>query len=615
MGKELSNFDISLLVDTINPCKTLETKILEVNQGRFAVSFHKNAPLKGKKYYEDEEWIAVFAGDLIEKVLPWKFILKTLEYKNFTQLRNFCGYFSITALNKERNKLYVISDRRSQLPVFYFIDDTNIYISTELSTFFRLPVEKTFNLEWLWEYLFFNFTIGQTSFFKDVNRMPPANVLEIDIDSGKFLFHEYATKFRKKECLLEGKKAFEHAYNIFKNNVPKYFTGANTVALSLTSGWDSRTNLSFCENPNLLTLYTYGVPGCVDLVEASKIAHNLNIKHFKILFDKNFENELPSLMFDTIYLSSAHERISRSSLLYVYKKLTRNAQRFPLVISGWNLDGLFRGHFAFPPQISSGMVEIFSTGEKKINESFWENCLGTCYEPFERHILKKIDYLEKEYGKLSESSSRLSYILYEVSPKYFAGELSIAKYFTTLRVPGWDNELIELAFSIKDGTLSFSPYSGNHKWGSFEEIVLQAYLISRNGGPLREIPVRGIPPRMVSYGKGICDLIRIKNLAPKKIINTLLRRPYPPLGDWNKWLGKVLKDEIDKLLFVTDSRISNYFTPEFVNSLSNQFCSDRISKLVTVELILRSFFEIDKEIDKTKGKLSPWIPRKAINED
>jgi asparagine synthetase B (glutamine-hydrolysing) len=581
----------------------LNTKILNTNQGWFAVSFHKNAPLKGTKYFEDKEWIAVFAGDLVEKSLTWKLILETLEYRNYKMLKNLNGYFSIAALNKRENKLFVISDRRSQLPVFYLIDNMNICISTELSTFCRLPIEMSFNIEWLWEYLFFNFPVGQTTFLENVKRMPPASVLEIDIESGEYLFHEYATKFRKKKHLLEGKEALEYAYDVFRNRMPKYFTGANDIACALTGGWDGRTNLSFCPNINSVVAYTYGVPGCYDLVEASKTAQALNIKHRKILFDKNFEKELPSLVFDAVYLSSGLERITRSSLLYAYRNLTDCGKEFPLVISGISLDMQFRGHANVPAIISPDMTRIFSTGEKGFNENFWKECMGNCYEPFKRHILKQIDNLEKEYGKLSEPESHLSYILYEVSPKHFAGELAIAKHFTTLRIPAWDTDIVDLSYSIRNSTLSFSQFLV-HQRGTVEEMILQAYLISQNGRALREIPVYGVPPKIFSKGKSIYSLARgyayrIKYLIPKAIKIVVLRS-IPPLEDWSKWLGGILKDTIGQLIFAENSRIKDYVSPEYINSLQNKVSNSFIgklaateimptSKLVTAEIILRLF--------------------------
>jgi len=594
MGKELLNSDVSSLVETINPCKTLKTRILKANQGLFGVSFLEDAPLKGKRYFEDKNWIAVFAGDLIEESFPWKRVLEALENENYKVLASFNGYFSIAVLNKKENRLFIISDRRSQFPVFYLINDVNICISTELSTFCRLPVAKEFDIEWLWEYLFFSIPIGQTTFFKNVKRMPPASVLEIDIESGQYSFLEYAVKFRKKKQLLEGKEALEYAYNVFRSVMPKYFTGASDIAFSLTCGWDTRTNLSFCPNLDHSIAYTYGVPECSDLVEASKTAQALNIKHQKILFDKHFEEKLPSLMFETIRISSGLERITRSTLLHVYRNLTDSGTKHPVVISGIDFDELFRGHLG-RSFLMPDLQRTFSAGEKGINEDFWEDVMGVSYDPFRRHILKQIDNLERKYGKLSEPESHLSYVLYESAPNYFSGETAIAKHFTTLRVPGWDNDIIDLSYSIEYSTLSFSEFLPHHKRGSMEEMILQAYLISKNNRTLRNIPVYGVPPKIFSKGKIAYNLVRIKNLGPKRIKNILLNKSDIPLEDWNKWLNGVLKSIINKLVFSEDSMVKEYVHPEYLNSLKNRLSDPIIPKLVTAEIILKSFFKNQKD--------------------
>jgi len=589
MGKELLNSDVSSLVETINPCKTLKTRILKANQGLFGVSFLEDAPLKGKRYFEDKNWIAVFAGDLIEESFPWKRVLEALENENYSVLAHLNGYFSISALNKKDNRLFVISDRRSQLPVFYLIDDKCICISTELSTFSKSPIEMRFNPEWLWEYLFFNFPIGQTTFFKNVRRVPPASVLEIDIQSMGYSQSEYAAKFHSKKHLLEGKEALEYAYNVFKNMVPKYFVGASSVALALTSGWDTRTNLCFSPNKESIVAYCYGVPECSDLVASSKIARALNIDFKQILFDEEFEKRLPSLIFETVLVSSGLERITRASILHAYRSLTDSGKKYPLVISGINLDALFRGHLMsiYAPDMS----RILSTGEKIFNEDFWEQSIGKNFELFRRHILKRIDDLERNYGKLSKPETHLSYLLYEGSTHHFAGEIAIAKHFTTVRVPAWDNGIIDLAYSIRNSTLSFSQYQTHYKRGSLQESMLQAYMISKNGGPLREIPIQGIPPKIFERGKIACQLFRIKNLGPKRIKNILLNKSYIPLENWDKWLNITLVDTITRLIFKNDSLVKRFVDPKYINSLRNRLSDPMIQKLATAEIILRSFFK------------------------
>lgn len=70
--KQSSNHDLNCLINTLNPIKTLDTKILDMDQGYFAVSFHRNAPIKGNKYFENENWKALFVGDLIKESISWE---------------------------------------------------------------------------------------------------------------------------------------------------------------------------------------------------------------------------------------------------------------------------------------------------------------------------------------------------------------------------------------------------------------------------------------------------------------------------------------------------------------------------------------------------------------
>ncbi len=586
VGENFSTNDIHSLIETINPVKTLSTKILNVDQGFFAVSFHKRAPLKGNRYFNNKYWVGVFAGDIIEKSIPWNFILRNLDNHNYKIFSNFRGYFSITVLDKKRNKLYIVSDRRSQFPVFYLINRKNAYISTELSTFCRLPLNLSFNIEWMWEYLFFHYPIGQTTFFKNVNRIPPACVLEVNIKSGELVTSEYAEKFQEKKHLLKGEKALDYAYTVFKTRVPKYFTGTKDIACALTGGWDSRTNLLFCPNKKSTMVYTYGILGGWDLVESSKTALVMDIVHKKILFDKNFEEKLPSLIIEAIYLSAGLERLKRSAPLYCYKILSDFGKKHPLLIEGIDYDGLFRGHVADPAFVSRDMAKIFSTGNKMINEPYWKEYLGNHFESFKEYILKKIDDLEIDYGRLTEPDSHLNFTLYETSPKYWAGQLSFSKYFTTLRIPAWDKDIIDLSFSIENSTLLLSELLKNNKRGSWKEIVLQAYLLSVENGPLKKIPVNGVPPEVVLKGRIFYHVTKIKNLLLKELKLRIQKRGTSS-ENWKYWLNEVHYEFIDNLIFSENSRIRKYFEDKILEKLKERRDSQLIPKFATVEIILR----------------------------
>lgn len=117
-------------------------------------------------------------------------------------------------------------------------------------------------------------------------------------------------------------------------------------------------------------------------------------------------------------------------------------------------------------------------------------------------------------------------------------------------------------------------------------MILQSYLLSKNGGPLKTIPIRGVSPEVLLRGKAAYRLARIKYLLPKAI-NTIVLRRESPLENWNKWLSVTLRDTIDQLLFSGSPRIRDYLEPACISSLKDRPTDPVIAKLATAEIILR----------------------------
>jgi asparagine synthetase B (glutamine-hydrolysing) len=591
LENELSNnINVDYLLNTINQLNLCNTHIIDINgNGVMGVSSLQNTPLKRDKYFEDNKWVVVFAGDIIDQEkVPFIDIIALLEQKKFNEFKKFNGIFSIIAYNKESTKLFIISDRLSLNPIFYLMDKEGFYFSTELSTFCRFDKKFKFNERWLWEYLFFNFPITDATFLEEVKRMPAASILEYEMKSGKYSIFEYEKKFKKKEDLINGIEALELASKIFSNRVPKYFEGVNDIACALTGGWDGRTLLALAPDPNIVTAYTYGVPECEDLRGGRRTAKLANIKHKEIYFDDEFLENLPHYMLETVFLSSGLEKINRATLLYAYQKLTEQGTKYPLIISGISFDMQFRGHACSPFLVSFAVANLFKGGKREINKEQWSSVFKTDYSLFEEHILQKIEYLENNFGNLKSTAHHLSFILYEISSKYFCGEIKISNNYTTLRVPSWDSKIIDLSYSIKQSTLSFSEFS-EHIRGGKEEVVLQSYLLNKLSPRFAKIPVQLERPDINFKGGTFYYIYRIYRFVMDKILMDILhpKTKNVPLEDWNNWLNKTHKDFIDNLIFSKDSEIGKYIKTEFLEKLQNDREIFYIGKLATIEIILR----------------------------
>ena len=581
-------FNLNEIKNKINLSDTYNVETFLEEKNIYAVSFHNNAPLKGNRIFNNDNWTILFAGDLIDyDSIPYHKFIDYIENKTFEKFKDFDGTFSIFLYNKKNNLSFLISDRRSQHSVYYFIKNKNIIFATELSFFVKLLDNPGFNKYWLYDYLFFNFPIGSTTFLKDVNKMPPASYMIYDHNASSSNVKAYSDIFKPKEKLLEGIQAFDYAAEVFKTRVPKYFAGSNNIACALTSGWDGRTNIALAPDLEKVTAYSYGTPGCDDLTASKEVTEKLKIKFKEIHFDREFSENLPRLLLETVYLSSGEQGILRATLHDVYKILASQPHYFNLVISGINYDGLFRGHMGIPSIFSSDLADIMRTGKVNINTNYWSRIISSPMFPdFSEEVTNKLNYLKNSLGKLNSSACHTLYFLYHSSTRYFGGELKLASNFTTVRVPAWDNKIIDLAFSIKEGSLSYSELAG-HKRGSRDEMEVQAFIFSKLSPEIFKIPIGNTKPKVVLSGEVPFQLYKSYSRIKRKLRNTVQRKQKAYLEDWNYWLNKVHPFFIDKLIFSKESLIKEFIDNEYLENLKTTREIQMIGKLTTAEIILR----------------------------
>ncbi len=569
----------------LNQAGNFSVSTFEENNNLFSTAFLDSAPVKGNRNFRNERWVVIFAGDLIDyETVPFTFLINTAEKKEWEKLEELNGVFAISFFDKVEKRFYLVSDRRSQHPVYYFVDKEEIIFSTELSLFVKILNEPEFNEKWLYDYLFFSFTVDETTFLKNVSKLPPASILECDITNNEYRVDKYAPVFEVRNPLLKGHEALEYACEIFKKQVPKYYPESSEIACALTNGWDGRTVLALAPDHNQVTAYTYGEANCVDINGAKRTTQSLNIKHKEINFDSEFLNQLPNYIFETVYLSSGLQGILRSSLLHVYKTLSINCN-FNLALSGILLDGLFRGHGGYPGVISKELYNLFKNGSLDFDNQ-WDFIFEENVKSFKNEIQDKSTYLINNYGEITSSKHHLNYEVFMSGPGHFGGEWKIASNYLTQRVLAWDNEITKIAYSIQQSKLTFSQFN-SPKFGSRETMILQSYILRKLSPKFSKIPFKFTKPTIVLTNDHVYKTYTFYRKGYEKLIKTLTRKQIGHLENWNSWINNNLRSQTDDLIFTKDALIRNYISSKFLQKLYAERQFAWIGKLVTVEIILR----------------------------
>ena len=574
--------------ESINLADTLRNSNRSTSNYYLSTSHRANQPISGDRIFDNDRWIFGFSGDLINRsTIPFTEIEAALESQEFDLFAQLEGIFCLVALDKIRSIVYVITDRRGQKPIFYQQLPNTITLSTHLATFTRLQDAAQFDEHWLWQNMFFNFTIDSTTFLKNVKRLPAASVLSYELNTGHVRERAYAEMFQTKAPLLRGTEALEYATEVFADRIPAHYQGADRYACALTGGWDGRTMLALAPDDAQLTAYTYGCANSNDLCGGAKTARLAGIEHIPIEFDNSFVDNLPELALNTVRLSSGMQGILRSTLLYAYDKLTQGGGRFPVTISGISLDMQFRGHAHRPNLISDELALLFEGRNFEYQEDYWKSIYGDVANDFHGDISEKLAFLEDRFGPFSKAEHHLSYAVYPLSTSNFSGELMISDLFTTVRVPAWDSKIVALAYAIENSTLSFSQFLPNHERGSRKELILQAYLMKKLSPYFYTIPVSGRSPASVLAGELPYWASRFRHAVSKRIRSRSMRNTDGPLEDWDTWLFDRNPEFLNDLLRASDCRVSDYVQRAYIDQMLATRDLRFIGKLATTEIILR----------------------------
>lgn len=574
---------ISSIFATLDPYHNKIRSVQNLVAAAVLRATSRNAP-DCETFLENDRWDILVFGDVVgaDHELCQQ-IMKIFETGAFDRFRDFEGFFCIVAIDKHHKKMHVVSDRRGQYSIYYHTHEGHVYLGSDLASFFSL---RTFeiNKQWIWEYLYYNFSVSDISFLDGVFRIPCATVATFSLDgAGETGLHRYAPDFQICMPLMKGRDALEHIYDVLADRIPAYYEGDN-VACPITAGWDARTILAFKPSAALMQTYTYGVPGTPDLIRAERVARAMEVPHQKVLFDAEFVRDLPQLMLDTVYTSSGMLGVKRATLLHVYNLITANGSKNNRILSGVALD-YFRGHAGHYSMTAPDIYRLFTGESSTFDAKYWSAAFTDNYQDFAGHINASNQKQVARFGDFTCSAHHLQYWMYMLGPRYFGGEMKIADKFAHWRVPAFDSKIIELAFQTEFSTLNFSQFLSGHKRGAREEMIMQAYVLKRRRPELARIPVISAHPQFVLAGKAADIGYKIYH----KLHNYFFREINSvPLEDWDGWMNVACRDWLDSFFRDDAILLHDYVERSFVNSiLAGDRNSLEFAKLLSVEIILR----------------------------
>ena len=108
-----------------------------------------------------------------------------IEYgDDFVNLLN--GMFAFIIFDKSKNKLFIARDHFGIKPLYWYQDDRKIVFGSEIKALLAHPgIVAEPDSENLYEYLTFQFILGEGTMFRNISKVQPGHYMTIDIASWK----------------------------------------------------------------------------------------------------------------------------------------------------------------------------------------------------------------------------------------------------------------------------------------------------------------------------------------------------------------------------------------------------------------------------------------------
>ena len=500
-------------------------------------------------------------------------------YKEFGDvfINNLNGMFAFIIYDKQKKKLLVAKDHFGIKPLYWYLDEKKIVFGSEIKAILKHPdIIAEPDRKNLYEYLTFQFILGEGTMFRNIYKVTPGHYITIDLASGKFNRVKYWEPNFKIDRYHTEEYFIYSLGEILDHTISQQLRSDVPLGSYLSGGIDSSfvTILSASKYGQQFKSFTGTFeegPEFNELDYAREAAKVANSKLYEVIpTEQQFIELLPKLIWHL------DEPVAGPGVFpqYIVSKLA--SEHVKVVLGGQGGDEIFGGYarylVAYLEQAIKGA--IFENNEEKEHIMSLQSILPNL--PFLRAYLPMIkgfweaeafDPMDRRYFRLiNRMGSTKSFLNREFMAEYQENELfeSFSKIFNHPDTLSYYNKMthFDMVASLP-GLLQVED-----RVSMSVSIESRVPLLDRRIVDL----ISCMPAGMKFRGGEMKYLLKrtINNMIPKKIMNRKEKMGFPvPL---HLWVKNKAKD------FILDTMLSqNAKGRNIINSkcVENMITSER----------------------------------------
>jgi asparagine synthase (glutamine-hydrolysing) len=431
----------------------------------------------------NEQIIVTFNGEIYNYVELKNLLLDTYTFKTNTDteviiaaylkwgvdfVKELKGMFAIAIYDKKINKVFLIRDRFGIKPLYYFFNQNSLIFASEIKAILTSDlVNKEIDYSSFSDYFVYRYVPSPNTIWKNIYKIPPANLLTFDVGTFSRSFIEYwelkSENEQEKSDLL-----IDEINKILQLSVSEHTRADVPIGSFLSGGYDSSALVHYMKqlnkNPQTFSIGFSDWEKSEDQY-AKIVANHLRVNNTSIVANED------SLRLLDIMATVYDEPIADISIVPTYMVSELAAKKVKAVLSGEGADEIFAGYtwqadFIKKRNTANWFSKLFKKNKPTVGTvEFYAQSMAMGW--FDTDELKQMlnpalhQYIpddvhwfyRKHYDKNLSPLKSIQYM----DVKCFMGELVLTKIDRAsmansleVRVPFLDHTLLEKVFSLNE---------------------------------------------------------------------------------------------------------------------------------------------------------------------
>lgn len=277
-------------------------------------------------------------------------------------LAEMTGFWAFAIVDKQAQKLTLVRDQLGIKPLYYWISEGKVCASSMLRTIVQ-QVPRSLDLDTLAmsEYVLYQFTFGDKTFFKQIRKVLPGHMVTIDLISGEVTDVCYDDILNPRDhAKLPLDEDWIRTTRDLLSQCVVDSTISDTSFTTFCSGGLDSSLITRIASPDVAYHCNYSDPECNETFYAKQVVDQTDTRLFVVNAEEEFDivNRLRDIVSDFDELSIGSVILPLDDLLSQVKR------RYKVILTGTGGDELFGGYVRF--QLAMG--ECYQDSYKALYE-------------------------------------------------------------------------------------------------------------------------------------------------------------------------------------------------------------------------------------------------------